>query len=99
MGRIVDRVGFGKVLIPAFLLAAITVALVGQPGVGVVVLFAAITVAGFCVVGGSPQQCTGSELLPYFASLYRGRLESWDRPLRVNPRSSRGWCVDRPWVV
>jgi AAHS family 4-hydroxybenzoate transporter-like MFS transporter len=54
MGRIIDRVGFGKVLIPAFLLAAITVALVGQPGIGVVVLFAAITIAGFCVVGGQP---------------------------------------------
>jgi AAHS family 4-hydroxybenzoate transporter-like MFS transporter len=54
MGRIIDRVGFGKVLIPAFLLAAITVALVGQPGIGVGMLFIVITIAGFCIVGGQP---------------------------------------------
>ena len=54
MGRIIDRIGFGKVLVPAFLVASVTVALVGQSGIGVATLFAAITTAGFCIVGGQP---------------------------------------------
>ncbi len=54
MGRIIDRIGFNRVLIPVFLLAGMTIALVGQPGIGIAVLFAAITVAGFCIVGGQP---------------------------------------------
>ena len=54
MGWIIDRVGFGWVLIPAFLLAAITIALIGQPAIGVAALFAAVTITGFCVVGGQP---------------------------------------------
>jgi AAHS family 4-hydroxybenzoate transporter-like MFS transporter len=54
MGRIIDRVGFRRVLVPSFLLAAVTIALVGQPGIGIAVLFAAITIAGFCIVGGQP---------------------------------------------
>jgi MFS transporter, AAHS family, 4-hydroxybenzoate transporter len=54
MGRIIDRVGFRSVLIPTFLLAALTIALIGQPDIGIVVLFAAIAIAGFCFVGGQP---------------------------------------------
>lgn len=54
MGRVIDRVGFRRVLVPSFLLATLCIALIGQPGVGIAMLFAAITVAGFCVVGGQP---------------------------------------------
>jgi AAHS family 4-hydroxybenzoate transporter-like MFS transporter len=54
MGWIIDRVGFSRVLVPTFFLAALTIALIGQPSIGIVLLFAAITIAGFCVVGGQP---------------------------------------------
>src|SRR3954468_2258603 len=54
MGWIIDRVGFHRVLIPTFLLAALTIALIGQPSIGIALLFAAITIAGFCIVGGQP---------------------------------------------
>ena len=54
LGRIIDRIGFGRVLVPCFLLAAVTIALIGVPGIGIAVLFTAITIAGFCIVGGQP---------------------------------------------
>jgi MFS transporter, AAHS family, 4-hydroxybenzoate transporter len=54
MGPIIDRVGFYRVLVPSFLVAAVTIALIGQPGLPLLLLFAVVAVTGFCIVGGQP---------------------------------------------
>lgn len=54
MGPLIDRIGFYKVLVPAFLLACVSTALIGQLGGSLPGLFAAVTVAGACVIGGQP---------------------------------------------
>jgi AAHS family 4-hydroxybenzoate transporter-like MFS transporter len=54
MGQMIDRSSFRRVLIPCFLIAAAAIALIGRPSIPLAALFAAIFVAGFCVVGGQP---------------------------------------------
>ncbi|MBU6256799.1 MAG: MFS transporter [Burkholderiales bacterium] len=54
MGPVIDRVGFYKVLVPSFLLAAVTIVTMGQPGVGLPTLFLVVVVTGFCIIGGQP---------------------------------------------
>ena len=54
MGPVIDRVGFRRVLIPAFCAAAVAIALIGRPGLTPLALFAVVTVAGLGVVGGQP---------------------------------------------
>jgi AAHS family 4-hydroxybenzoate transporter-like MFS transporter len=54
MGPVIDRAGFRRVLVPAFLAAAAAIALIGQAGVPVALLFAVVAVAGVCIVGGQP---------------------------------------------
>jgi AAHS family 4-hydroxybenzoate transporter-like MFS transporter len=54
MGPIIDRIGFYKLLMPTFALATITIALVGQPGITLPMLFVLVTITGFCIVGGQP---------------------------------------------
>ena len=54
MGPVIDRVGFRRVLVPVFFVAALAIALIGRPGISLAALFAAVTVAGLCIVGGQP---------------------------------------------
>ena len=54
MGPVIDRIGFFKVLVPCFALAALSIALIGQPGIGLPLLFLVVTVTGFCIIGGQP---------------------------------------------
>lgn len=54
MGPLIDRWGFFKVLVPSFLVAVLTIAAMGQPGLPFGMLVAAVAVGGFCVVGGQP---------------------------------------------
>jgi len=54
MGPLIDRWGFFKVLVPSFLVAVITIAAIGQPALPLGLLLAAVTVGGFCIVGGQP---------------------------------------------
>ena len=54
MGPVIDRVGFRRVLIPAFFAAAVAIELIGRPGIPVAALFAVVTVAGLCIIGGQP---------------------------------------------
>jgi AAHS family 4-hydroxybenzoate transporter-like MFS transporter len=54
MGPIIDRIGFYKMLVPSFGLAAITIALIGQPGIALPALFLVVLITGFCIVGGQP---------------------------------------------
>jgi AAHS family 4-hydroxybenzoate transporter-like MFS transporter len=44
--------GFIPVLATAFVIACISILFIGQPGLGLVLLFAVVFVAGFCIVGG-----------------------------------------------
>jgi AAHS family 4-hydroxybenzoate transporter-like MFS transporter len=54
MGPIIDRFGFYKVLVPVFLVAAVTIAMIGQPGTSLALLFTVVTITGLCIIGGQP---------------------------------------------
>ncbi|NWK76858.1 aromatic acid/H+ symport family MFS transporter [Aquitalea sp. LB_tupeE] len=54
MGRLIDRIGFRRVLIPCFISAAIFIALIGHTADTVLLLFGAVFLTGFAVVGGQP---------------------------------------------
>jgi len=54
MGPAIDRLGFIKVLVPCFLVAAVAAAMIGRPGIPLSLLFVVVSVAGFCFVGGQP---------------------------------------------
>ena len=54
MGPVIDRIGFYKVLVPAFLVAAVTIVLIGQPGLSLLALFVVVLVTGFCIIGSQP---------------------------------------------
>src|SRR5262245_50951876 len=49
---LIGRLGFIPVLATAFTTACISIALIGQPGLSLVLLFSVVFAAGFCVVGG-----------------------------------------------
>lgn len=51
---LVARRGFVPVLTACFTVACISVALIGQPGLSLPLLFAVVFVAGSCIVGGQP---------------------------------------------
>ena len=54
MGPVIDRIGFFKVLIPCFVIAAGTLAMIGQPGIALPLLFIVTIITGFCIIGGQP---------------------------------------------
>jgi MFS transporter, AAHS family, 4-hydroxybenzoate transporter len=54
MGPIIDRIGFFKVLVPTFLVAAIAISTIGQPGLSFAMLLVAVGITGLCIVGGQP---------------------------------------------
>jgi AAHS family 4-hydroxybenzoate transporter-like MFS transporter len=54
LGWFIDRIGFSKVLITTFLVAAAAVAMIGQVHTSLLLVFVTIFVAGFCIVGGQP---------------------------------------------
>ena len=41
-------------LVPRFLVAAVTIALIGQPGLSLALLFVVVTITGFCIIGSQP---------------------------------------------
>ena len=51
---LIGRLGFIPVLAASFGLASITIALIGQPGLSMGLLFVLVFIAGWCVVGGQP---------------------------------------------
>ena len=51
---LIGRLGFIPVLTASFGLASVTIALIGQPGFSIALLFALAFIAGWCVVGGQP---------------------------------------------
>jgi MFS transporter, AAHS family, 4-hydroxybenzoate transporter len=50
----IGRYGFLNTLTTSFILAAASVALIGRPGISLVVLGVSVFVAGWCVIGGQP---------------------------------------------
>lgn len=54
MGPVIDRIGFYRVLVPVFAIAAVAVFAIGQPALSLVALFLVIFVSGLCIVGGQP---------------------------------------------
>jgi AAHS family 4-hydroxybenzoate transporter-like MFS transporter len=46
--------GFIRVLTACFTVAALSIALIGQPGISLLLLYAAVFIAGSCIVGGQP---------------------------------------------
>ena len=54
MGPVIDRLGFYKVLIPVFVIAAVAIVMIGQPGISLPLMFTVVTIAGLCIIGGQP---------------------------------------------
>ncbi|RQM49298.1 MFS transporter [Paraburkholderia bannensis] len=56
LGRIIDMAGFTRVLASTFLIAIVSTAAIGNPAVmvSVVVMFVAIFLTGFSIIGGQP---------------------------------------------
>lgn len=54
LGPLIDRLGFGRVLVPLFLGAAASIALIGQPDLAPVALFLVVLLSGFGIVGAQP---------------------------------------------
>lgn len=54
MGPLIDRLGFYRILVPAFLVAAATIACLGRPELPPPLLFAAVLVTGLFIVGAQP---------------------------------------------
>ena len=77
LGSMIDRVGFFRVLAPAFALGAVMIAAIGRPGLPLTLVFVTVLIAGACVVGGQP----GINALA--ASLYPTRLRA----------TGVGWCL------
>ena len=50
----IARKGFLPTLVVTFLLATISVALIGQPGLGFATVLVIVFIAGWCIVGGQP---------------------------------------------
>ena len=54
LASLVARAGFVRIMSTTFVLAAISVALIGQPGVSLALLYVIVFIAGWCVVGSQP---------------------------------------------
>jgi MFS transporter, AAHS family, 4-hydroxybenzoate transporter len=77
MGRLIDRYGFQRVLLPCFVVAGCSIALVGHVASSIVLLFLIIFIVGFSVVGGQPA------INAMAASYYPTTLRS----------TGVGWCL------
>lgn len=54
LASLVARGGFVRIMSATFVIAAISVALIGQPGVSLALLYLIVFIAGWCVVGSQP---------------------------------------------
>ena len=51
---LIGRSGFTRILMVNYVLAAISIALIGQPGISLALLTVIVFVTGWCVIGGQP---------------------------------------------
>lgn len=77
MGPLIDRRGFIVVLLPIFIVATLSIALIGRPGLSFAALCSAVIVTGFCIVGTAP-------------ALVALAADSYPMPLRA---TGMGWCL------
>lgn len=77
MGRMIDRVGFRRILLPCFMVASGSIALIGHSSASLALLFTVVFVTGFVVVGGQPA------INAMAASFYPTALRS----------TGIGWCL------
>lgn len=54
MGLKIDKIGFYKVLVPVFVVAVLSVAVIGYSVSNITLLFVIVFIAGFAIVGGQP---------------------------------------------
>ena len=54
MGLKIDKIGFYKVLVPVFIVAVLSVAVIGYSVSNITLLFVIVFIAGFAIVGGQP---------------------------------------------
>jgi len=75
MGPIIDRIGFFKVLVPTFLVAAIAISTIGQPGLSLAMLLAAVSITGCCIIGGQP--AVNAMAATYYPTALRSTGVGW----------------------
>jgi MFS transporter, AAHS family, 4-hydroxybenzoate transporter len=101
MGLLIDRLGFYRVLVPALLLAAVSIALIGQSAMPLPLLVAAVAASGFCIVGAQPAinalaatiYPTGVRATGIGWSLGIGRAGSIAGPVVAGYFVSQGWST------
>lgn len=54
LGRLIERLGFIRVLSACFVVACVSIALIGHVAASLPVLLISVILAGFCIVGGQP---------------------------------------------
>jgi len=75
LGWVVDRRGFGPVLVPTFVVAAVAIASISQVYGTLAFAFVAIAVAGFCVLGG--QSALNALAATYYPTAVRSTGMGW----------------------
>ena len=75
MGRLIDKNGFHKVLIPCFTVAAIFIAILGNTVSSVALFFGVVFIIGFAVIGGQP--AINAMAANYYPTEYRTTGVGW----------------------
>ena len=98
-GWLIDRLGFRRVLTTLFAVAAVSVAMIGQPALSLTLLFVAAFVAGWCIPGGQPG--INSLAAVYYPTYLRstgigsglgfGRIGAIVGPVAAGILLGRGW--------
>ena len=92
----IARKGFLPVLVVTFFLATISVALIGQPGLGFATVSVIVFIAGWCIVGGQPGLNTlAGHLLPHLLPIDRRGRGARRRPARRDLGPSSAACCWR----
>ena len=88
---LIGKFGFVHVLTTAFAVAFISIALIGQPGLALWVLFLLVFIAGSCVVGGQPTVNALSGT--YYPTYLRSTGIGWGLGI------GRAGAIVGPWLV
>jgi AAHS family 4-hydroxybenzoate transporter-like MFS transporter len=75
LGIVIDRVGFRRVLLACFVLAAVSICSIGRLDMASSLLFVAVSVAGFCVIGG--QGAVNALATSYYPTALRSTGIGW----------------------
>lgn len=88
---LIGKFGFVHVLTTAFVVAFISIALIGQPGLSLPMLFLLVFIAGSCVVGGQPTVNALSGT--YYPTYLRSTGIGWGLGI------GRAGAIIGPWLV